>query len=285
MVEIGNMQGRLSPPEGGRIQFFPREGWRAEFALAAKVGFCSIEWLYDTWGEGHNPLESAEGLSTIKELSRHHGIAVRSLCAHYFVERPFFRATCCQLDRLAARLEWLLERCGLGGIRRVVLPFLEDGEIRTRNDEDRALDLLRAALPVAGRHGVEIHLECGFEPAGYARFLERLAAPAIKVLYDTGNSASLGYDVAEEIAAYGRQIGSVHIKDRLRGGGSVPLGVGHADLPRRVRALLEAGYRGDFILEAARGEPADELAWARRNLSSVADVFASARVAVSKNSA
>ena len=37
----------------------------------------------------------------------------------------------------------------------------------------------------------------------------------IKVNYDSGNSASLGYDPTDEFAAYGERVGSVHIKDRV----------------------------------------------------------------------
>jgi hexulose-6-phosphate isomerase len=80
--------------------------------------------------------------------------------------------------------------------------------------------------------------------------------------------------VVEEIAAYGSHIGSVHIKDRLRGRGSVPLGTGDANLPVRLGALLTAGYSGDFVLEAARGEAGAELAWAKRNLNVVREQFA-----------
>src|SRR5262249_5673617 len=148
------------------------------------------------------------------------------------------------LEDLVERIQWLIQRCGAAGIERLVLPFLDDGLIRTAADEDRAIEVLRELTPEP--HGVEIHLESGFAPGDYARFLERLEVPSVKVLYDTGNSTSLGFDVDEEMAAYGSRIGSVHLKDRRRGGGSVPLGTGDTDLGRCVRALLAADYRRDF---------------------------------------
>ena len=43
----------------------------------------------------------------------------------------------------------------------------------------------------------------------------------VKVNYDTGNSASLGYDIKEEFAEYGNLISDIHIKDRLVNAGSV----------------------------------------------------------------
>jgi hexulose-6-phosphate isomerase len=75
----------------------------------------------------------------------------------------------------------------------------------------------------------------------------------------------LGYDAAEEFAAYGDRVGSVHIKDRLRGGGSVPLGTGSADFPVLFDALDRVGYGGLYTLQAARGVDGDEVEWARSN--------------------
>jgi L-ribulose-5-phosphate 3-epimerase len=274
MIRIGTMQGRLVSPEGGKIQFFPRERWKMEFPLAVQAGFELIEWLYDVWGESHNPLASDNGIQTMAMLSQESGMAVHSLCAHYFVERPFVKNTGGELDKLVTRLGWLASRCGIAGIRRLVVPFLDDGAIRTIDDERLALDVLCAILPLANEHGLEIHLESSLTPAAYTRFLDKLPAPEVKVTYDTGNSASWGFDIAEEIRAYGSRIGSVHIKDRLRNGGSVPLGTGDARLGDRLEALLNIGYTGDFVLEAARGESGDELAWAKRNLSVTAGLLA-----------
>ncbi len=83
--------------------------------------------------------------------------------------------------------------------------------------------------------------------------------------YDSGNSSSLGYEVGEEFAAYGHRIGSVHIKDRRLGGGTVPLGTGNADLPAVFRGLAALGYHGDYVLQIARSEPGEELLWIAQN--------------------
>jgi hexulose-6-phosphate isomerase len=44
------MQGRLSPPEGGRFQSFPRRSWRQEFPRAREAGLDYIEWIHDEYG-------------------------------------------------------------------------------------------------------------------------------------------------------------------------------------------------------------------------------------------
>jgi Sugar phosphate isomerases/epimerases len=87
----------------------------------------------------------------------------------------------------------------------------------------------------------------------------------LKVNYDSGNSASLGYDPADEFAAYGTRVGSVHIKDRVNGGGTVPLGSGNTNFKSLFECLGELGYSGDFVLQVARGASGDEVAWARSN--------------------
>ena len=99
----------------------------------------------------------------------------------------------------------------------------------------------------------------------FRSLLDKLPHPYLKANYDSGNSSSLGYDVREEIAAYGERIGSVHIKDRVRGGGTVPLGTGDAEIPVLLSELSRIGYKGDFVMQIARGEAGQELAWIRQN--------------------
>ena len=80
---------------------------------------------------------------------------------------------------------------------------------------------------------VELHLETDLDPGKFKSLLDEIKHPLIKVNYDSGNSGSLGYSPVEEFAAYGDRIGSFHIKDRVLGGGTVPLGTGE----RRFRKL------------------------------------------------
>jgi len=119
--------------------------------------------------------------------------------------------------------------------------------------------------PQAEKSGVELHLETALDPAGFRALLGRLPHPILKVNYDSGNSSSLGYDPREELAAYGPRIGSVHIKDRVCGGGTVPLGTGSANIPALLSGLSEIRYTGDYVLQVARGAEGAEVEWARQN--------------------
>jgi L-ribulose-5-phosphate 3-epimerase len=265
MSLIGIMQGRLLPPQGGRFQCFPVERWREEFPAAVAAGLDAVEWIYDLQGAHANPLATDQGISEVKALSRRHGIAVVSVCADYFMDRPFVRAMPGEFAELTAHLGWLIERCHLAGFTRMVLPFVDRSRIDTPEELECVVGTLRRVLPIAARAGLEIHLETSLEPQAFADLMSKLPDPQFKANYDSGNSSSLGYDVRQELAAYGMRIGSVHIKDRVRGGDTVPLGTGNADIPALLAGLNEIEYSGDYVLQVARGMPGREVEWARKN--------------------
>jgi hexulose-6-phosphate isomerase len=222
--------------------------------------------VYDTYGLGANPLETDEGIDRILRLSRSSGVAVRSMCADYFMDYAFVRATDAERKE---RLEYLIRLLGRAqriGIRRVVLPFVDQSAIYDEADRDAVVETLCRALPAAHKHGIELHLETALSPDDFAALLERVPDSYVKVNYDSGNSSSLGYRPAEELAAYGSRLGSVHIKDRVRGGGTVPLGQGDADFDSLFASLRRLDYAGDFVLQVARGAGGEEVDWARRNL-------------------
>lgn len=264
-MSVGIMQGRLSPPEGGRFQSFPRSGWREEFAAAAAAGLSSIEWIWDVYGADVNPLANDNGVAEMKALSDRHAVTVRSVCADYFMDCPLVRVAGAELEARREALVWLVGRCGSAGIGRIVLPFVDASRIESLEDSQQLVEVLNSALPVAEAAGVELHLETDLSPSSFAILLASLPHRLIGVNYDSGNSASLGFRPIDEFKAYGDRVGSVHIKDRIQGDGTVPLGTGDTDFSSLSLALREADYRGDFVLQAARGQTGDEVAWSKQN--------------------
>jgi hexulose-6-phosphate isomerase len=259
------MQGRLVPPSDNRIQCFPRDRWADEFPLAAQARIACIEWIFDLHGEDVNPIATDAGIEQIKALSAQHGVEVLSICADYFMDRPLLRASDAEVQDRMQTLFWLLRRARMLGANRVVMPFVDASGIRNEAEFQAVVALLRRALPVAEETGMELHLETALEPERFAQLLAALPYPCVKVNYDSGNSSSLGYHPCDEFAAYGERVGSVHIKDRIRGGGTVPLGSGDADIPALFDCLHKWNYAGDFILQVARGLEGDEATWARQN--------------------
>ncbi len=265
MQRLGIMQGRLVPPTDNRFQCFPRQRWADEFPLAAAAELDCIEWIFDLFGQDVNPLATDAGIEQLKGLVAQHGVSVLSVCADYFMDRPLLRAAADEVEDRMQTLFWLMRRAELLDASRIVMPFVDASGIHDETELQTVIGLLRRALPVAEETGIELHLETALDPQQFARLLAALPHPKIRVNYDSGNSSSLGYQPRDEFAAYGDRVGSVHIKDRVRGGGTVPLGTGDADLPALFECLRKASYQGDFILQVARGAAGDELAWTRQN--------------------
>lgn len=255
-------QGRFGPPIDGRYQAFPRSTWEAELERLAEVPLVyGIEWMYDLYGEGANPLESAEGRKRMNACLARTGLKLASVCADYFMDCPLLHCTEEQRKQRCERLAWLISVCPEVGIRRIVLPLLDSSSIKTPLEREVVIDSLRKVLSVAQEHGVHLNIESDFAPADLRQLLLDIDHPMVRVNYDTGNSAAAGFDPREEFAAYGQWIGSVHIKDRRRGGGTVPLGEGDTNFKLLRELLLQIDYQGDFVMEAARGEPGREIEW------------------------
>jgi L-ribulose-5-phosphate 3-epimerase len=265
-VKLGIMQGRLVAPEASRFQSFPRARWRDEFALAAAAGLDTIEWIYDAYGEDVNPLGTAAGIQELRHLCSLHGVGIESVCADWFMDFPLVGVGAESARERWRRLPWLMRQSAELKINRVVVPFVDASAIR---DAEAAADVvtgITSLTPMIDETNVELHLETSLSPQSFASLLEGITHPRVKVNYDAGNSASLGFRPQDEFAAYGARVGSVHLKDRRRGAGTVPLGEGDTDFSSLFECLKAAKYSGDFILQVARGTDGDELAWARQNV-------------------
>lgn len=265
-MKLGIMQGRLGPPEADRFQSFPRLRWRDEFALAASAGLDTIEWIYDAYGEDVNPLATFEGRREMKRLSELHGVGIESVCADWFMDCPLVGSDA-EVARVRwGRLEWLMRQCEELSINRVVVPFVDASAIRDDSDAAAVAAGMNSLAWLIDSTQVEVHLETALDPLDFAALLGRISSPHVKVNYDSGNSASLGYRPRDEFAAYGTRVGSVHLKDRRAGAGTVPLGEGDGNFDELFACLARVEYSGDFILQVARGIAGDELQWVRRNV-------------------
>jgi L-ribulose-5-phosphate 3-epimerase len=265
MAVIGIMQGRLSPPRDGRIQSFPAEAWEEEFPRAREAGLDCIEWIYEKETEERNPLATDDGIAGIRRCARVSSVGVFSVCADYYMTDLLIGAEGGAREPALRHLAWLLGRARALGAGYVILPFVDASSLQAGRRMPGLRPLLEQVLPEAERHGVEIHLETDLPPEDLRDLLGEVDHPLLRANYDIGNSASLGHDPGRELSLLGEYIGSVHVKDRLLGGGSVPLGTGAADFPRTFRLLSDAGYNGSYILQAAREPGTGEVTLAARN--------------------
>lgn len=265
MNPIGIMQGRLSSPVGGRIQSFPVDSWREEFARAREAGLDCIEWIYEADTEAVNPLQTDQGIAEIRQLAENSGVVVWSICADYYMVERLVASDGVSQAKVVEHLKWMIGRAGALGVRYIVLPFVDASSLRSPQELDGLLDVLQTAIPAAERAGVELHLETDLQPVDLVSLLERMAHTLLRANYDIGNSASLGHDPVEGLKLLGPWLGSVHVKDRVFAGGTVPLGTGSADFPTCFQFIHATGFNGPFILQAAREEGLSEVELAIRN--------------------
>lgn len=254
MSRIGFIQGRFSPVVNGRIQSFPWSTWREEFLLGERNGFQLFEWTLDQERLYENPLLTSDGQAEIRQLCGRHGMTIPSLTGDCFMQTPFWKKSSQEKEALLADFRSIVKACAAIGISIIVIPLVDNGRIECPDQEDVLVGHLQDHSSFLTENEVKVVFESDFEPAEMARFIGRLDYALFGINYDIGNSASLGYDPAEEITAYGQRILNVHIKDRRLGGTTVPLGTGNADFETVFASLAQTGYRGNYILQTARAE-------------------------------
>jgi hexulose-6-phosphate isomerase len=249
---IGFMQGRLSPLVDGKIQAFPWTHWQAEFAAAHDLGLRLMEWTIDQNRLYENPLMRNDGREAIRGLMEKFALSITSLTGDCFMQAPFWKAEGNARVELVRDFEAVVDACGTMGVQFVVVPLVDNGRLEGRAQEDDLVSILsEMAADMSGR-GVQVVFECDYKPLELARLMERFDPSVFGVNYDIGNSAALGFDPQEEIRNYGRRILNVHVKDRMLGGSTVPLGTGNADFEAVFAGLGALGYQGNYIMQTAR---------------------------------
>jgi hexulose-6-phosphate isomerase len=249
---IGFMQGRLSPMVNGCIQAFPWDHWQEEFALASTLGIGVMEWTLDQKRLYENPLLATSGQKKISDLCRHNGISIPSITGDCFMQAPFWKCSGQEREKLQKDLTAIIEACATIGIGFIVVPLVDEGCLENKEQEDTLVKFLQSQEDFFSDKGVQILFECDFEPENLARFIARLDSKIFGINYDIGNSVGLGFSPAEEFEAYGNRIKNIHIKDRLFGGATVPLGMGDADFETVFSLLAGLNYKGNYILQTAR---------------------------------
>lgn len=259
------MQGRLSPPRGKMIQWFPFDTWKQEFDLAREAGIDCIEWIYEVPNESKNPVKSDEGISHMQKKIKETGVQVTSICADYYMERLLIRENGHINKDAVEHLRWLIGRAKVLKVKYIVLPFIDKSSLKTKEQQANLLNILKAVLNDAEKAKIELHLETDLEPYLMKNIFEDIGHPLVKFNYDTGNAAALGHNPSEELVLLKDWIGSVHIKDRLFNGKTVPLGQGSVDFAICFKLIKAARYTRPFILQTARDDSIDTVAYAKNN--------------------
>jgi len=267
---LGFMQGRLSPLVDGKIQAFPWGHWQQEFIAAQELGLGLMEWTIDQDHLHENPLMREDGQKTIRALMEECAVRIPSLTGDCFMQAPFWKAEGTERDGLVLDFESVIDSCGALGVQFVVVPLVDNGRLDGGAQEEDLVFILCEMTPSLRARGVQVIFECDYTPTELARLMERLDPSVFGVNYDIGNSAAMGFDPQEEFRCYGQRILNVHVKDRLYGGTTVPLGTGNADFEKVFAGLGELVYRGNYIMQTARANDGLHAAAIQKYLNMVA---------------
>jgi L-ribulose-5-phosphate 3-epimerase len=251
MRPLGIMQGRLSPRYDGRYQSFPLPYWQSEFYAAKEFGLDQIEFILDFKDSDKNPLLSEHGLSEISNVINLTKVQVRSICADYFMEAPFHSNHKKQSEKVMLELIKSARRLNVTDI---VIPCVDQSSLKSSDDISSFLNSMEKMLPAAEAAGVNLSLETDLAPVPFKSLLKSVSSRNLKVNYDIGNSASLGFNCEEEFECYGEYISDLHVKDRVLKGFSVNLGTGNADFNKVFSLLKQIDYSGLLIMQASRAE-------------------------------
>ena len=253
-LQIGFMQGRLCEQVNGKIQAFPWRDWEAEFPAAAAIDLHLMEWTLDQERLYENPMMTVDGQKKIKNLCHLFDVSILSLTGDCFMNAPFWKTSGKVQTDLQSDFLAIGRACALIGIQMMVVPLVDNGRLENTEQENVLIEFLLEQQSFLAQHKLQVIFESDLIPFELARFIDRLPPEHFGVNYDIGNSASIGFNPAEEFSAYGSRVLNVHVKDRVLGGTTVPLKTGFADFDAVFGALAQIKYQGNFILQTARAD-------------------------------
>lgn len=255
MINVGFMQGRLSPIVNNTIQAFPFDTWEDEFPLANKLRIHLMEWTLDYPNLRKNPLLQESYLDRIFFLSNKYNLQIPSVTLDCCMQRPFWKEKDkISFDKLIDDFILIISYASKIKSKILVLPLVDNGSIQNKFEFDILKKTLVSLSGLLKEKNIKIAFESDYSPIKLSKFIDKFDQTLFGINYDSGNSSSLGYDSLEEINSYGERIFNVHIKDRVLNGKTVRLGCGDACFQEIFDNLRNSNYTGNFILQTARAK-------------------------------
>lgn len=258
-LDFGIMQGRLLPKFKNRYQAHPLGYWQQEFVIAKQIGVSYIEFILDYEDYHLNPLMTNSGIEEIECIIQKTGVGVKSICADFFMDASIHSLDESVSKKSVEVLLRLIVNASKLGIKDIVIPCVDHSSLRNLSDQSRLIANLFKPIELASELEVNLALETDLSSTSFFNLLEQFDSEVIKVNYDVGNSASLGFNMVEEFKLYGNRISDIHIKDRELGGGSVELGSGNADFNLFLKLFSKLDFNGPIVMQVYRDDEGIEI--------------------------
>lgn len=260
--KIGFMQGRLSKVYDNQIQSFPKKNWIKELTTCKKIGLQKIEWTLNYPDLFENPLLKSKR-NTIKILNKKK-IIMNSITCDFFMQKPFFKKEnshyvhdFIKVLKIFSKEKFIL-----------VLPLVDNSSIRSKIEENILIKKFSIIYKkILKNNKLIICFESDYPPKKLRNFIKKFNKKSFGINYDTGNSASLGYECENEFENYGERILNIHIKDRKYRGKTVRLGEGDCNFKKIFNLLSKIKYNKNLILQTARNYKSKHLFELNTNLS------------------
>ena len=252
------------------------------FHFAKRNGLQGIQYSFDVPGKGLD-LRKRENRDTIRKTVRETGVAVSSLGLGVLNKIPL--ATTEEAEKLVVEcietMALLKEEAAALEDRElaakvspeiVLLAFFGKADINGRPDRMQVvIEKLKRVAPLAEKHGFTLAIESLLNEADHRHILRSVNSPALKVYYDTANSARMGYDIYREIKSLGAEnISEIHIKEN----GDL-LGNGDIDFNRVKELLKTMRYDGWLIIEGSVPKGMSREKATEKNAEYAVDLFQS----------
>ena len=252
------------------------------FHFAKRNGLQGIQYSFDVPGKGLD-LRKRENRDTIRKTVKETGVAVSSLGLGVLNKIPL--ATTEEAEKLVVEcietMALLKEEAAALEDRElaakvspeiVLLAFFGKADINGRPDRMQVvIEKLKRVAPLAEKHGFTLAIESLLNEADHRHILRSVNSPALKVYYDTANSARMGYDIYREIKSLGAEnISEIHIKEN----GDL-LGNGDIDFNRVKELLKTMRYDGWLIIEGSVPKGMSREKATEKNAEYAVDLFQS----------
>ena len=185
LSSISILQGRLVDSEReGFIQYFPSKTWIRELGIANENKIKFIEWVVSYENIKSNPLFYKSGTKIIKKYIKKFKVKIRSADFHFFVEKPFYKASGKEYYKRLNLLKKIIINSQKIGIKFIILPILEKASIKNSKEEKIFIDEVLKLKNFLNKKSY-ILLESDYNPKKFLNLMKKINSNKIGINYDT----------------------------------------------------------------------------------------------------
>ncbi len=260
---IGFMQGRLVDKINNKIQFFPEHNWLEEIKIAKSEKFNLMEWTINYENIKKNPLYNGE-IKMLSKIISNNKFQIKSVTCDFFMQKPFFKEKLINKKKKCLDdIYQVIKNCNKLKFKYLILPLVDNSSILNLRQERELIQTIKKEIfPKLKK--LKILFEIDYKPNKVLSFIKKFNSKKVGINYDTGNSASLNYNIKDEMK-YFKYVKNIHIKDRKKFGTTVRLGMGNWNYKLFFNKIKKINYKGNFILQTARSNKHNHVEELKRN--------------------